>query len=74
MSTELERVSELVAPIASDLELDVYDVEGRSARGRPCQAGREERDPDDAHQRVAASRPSSTWRSASSLSRPASAR
>ena len=29
MSTELERVSELVAPIASDLELDVYDVERR---------------------------------------------
>ena len=29
MSTELERVSELVVPIASDLELDVYDVERR---------------------------------------------
>ncbi len=29
MSTELERVSDLVAPIASDLDLDVYDVERR---------------------------------------------
>ena len=29
MHSELDRVSELVAPIASDLELDVYDVERR---------------------------------------------
>lgn len=29
MSNELDRVSDLVAPIASDLELDVYDVERR---------------------------------------------
>lgn len=29
MSTELERVNDLVAPIASDLELDVYDIERR---------------------------------------------
>jgi len=29
VSNELERVSDLVAPIASDLELDVYDVERR---------------------------------------------
>ena len=29
MSNELERVSDLVAPIASDLELDLYDVERR---------------------------------------------
>jgi ribosome maturation factor RimP len=30
MATELDRVRELVAPIASDLELDLYDVERRS--------------------------------------------
>jgi ribosome maturation factor RimP len=31
MATELERVRLLVAPIASDLDLDVYDIERRSA-------------------------------------------
>ena len=30
MATELERVHELVAPIASDLGLDLYDIERRS--------------------------------------------
>ncbi|WP_051062980.1 ribosome maturation factor RimP [Ilumatobacter nonamiensis] len=30
MATELERVRELVEPIASDLDLDLYDVERRS--------------------------------------------
>jgi len=30
MATELERVHELVEPIASDLDLDLYDVERRS--------------------------------------------
>ena len=29
MQNELERVSALVAPIASDLDIDVYDVERR---------------------------------------------
>ena len=30
MATELERVQELVAPIAADLGLDLYDIERRS--------------------------------------------
>ena len=34
MHNELERVGELVAPIASDLELDVYDVERRGGTVR----------------------------------------